>query len=190
MLTNDERNQIIDSMGWSLDGQERSDMHKLIDAVLAKLAQQVPDGHVLVPVRATGDMIDAWDAASPGSFLSFSSKAYAAMLAAAPEAPAQDWTPTAENINALPEPVRKFVHELAPNCDPAGTVRDLTIARDTIRALEASNRMLRDAAPKAPVQFDWSRLPGYLIERYEGETLTEELLQRATAELAALAQKP
>ena len=58
----------------------------------------------------------------------------------------EGWLPTAENVNALPDQVRKFVHDLATNADPAGTVRDLTIAQDTIRALEASNRMLRDVA--------------------------------------------
>ena len=42
ILTDDERNRIIDSMGWSLDAQERGDMHRLIQAVLAKLAQQEP----------------------------------------------------------------------------------------------------------------------------------------------------
>ena len=62
----------------------------------------------------------------------------------------QSWTPTAENINALPESLRLYIADLETNADPAGTVRDLTIARDTIRALEASNRMLRDAAPEAP----------------------------------------
>lgn len=54
------------------------------------------------------------------------------------------WTPTSEKINALPEPVREYIHNLETHADPAGTVRDLTIAKDTIRALEASNRMLRD----------------------------------------------
>jgi hypothetical protein len=42
ILTDDERNRVIDSMGWSLDAQERGDMHRLIQAVLAKLAQQEP----------------------------------------------------------------------------------------------------------------------------------------------------
>lgn len=48
-----------------------------------------------------------------------------------------DWLPTAENINALPEPIRRFVHKLETRCDPAGDSRELTIARDTIRQLEA-----------------------------------------------------
>ena len=34
------------------------------------------------------------------------------------------WTPTAEATNALPEPLRSFIHELETNCDPAGLVRE------------------------------------------------------------------
>jgi hypothetical protein len=30
------------------------------------------------------------------------------------------WAPTAENINKLPEPVRRYIHDLETNTDPAG----------------------------------------------------------------------
>lgn len=33
------------------------------------------------------------------------------------------WKPTAENINKLPEPVRRFIHDLQTVCDPAGDVQ-------------------------------------------------------------------
>lgn len=63
------------------------------------------------------------------------------------------------------------------------------VARPVLKKLGIADAVIDTialpAAPEAPAQFDWSKLPGYLIERYEGETLTEELLQRATAELAA-----
>ena len=36
-----------------------------------------------------------------------------------------DWDPTAENINALPEPLRVYIHDLNTVCDPAGDVREL-----------------------------------------------------------------
>lgn len=52
-----------------------------------------------------------------------------------------DWTPTAENINALPEPVRKFIHDLETLAGPAGIVRENAIARDIIRGLE---RLVRE----------------------------------------------
>jgi hypothetical protein len=47
-----------------------------------------------------------------------------------------DWTPTAANINALPEPLRVFIHDLNTVCDPAGDVRELF-------RLQTENRMLR-----------------------------------------------
>ena len=43
-----------------------------------------------------------------------------------------DWTPTADNINALPEPLRRYIHTLETDCDPAGTVRDEVHLRDDI----------------------------------------------------------
>jgi hypothetical protein len=47
-----------------------------------------------------------------------------------------DWIPDAAHINALPEPIRRYIHDLETRCDPAGDIRALTIARDTIKALE------------------------------------------------------
>lgn len=46
------------------------------------------------------------------------------------------WLPTAENINALPESVRKYIYELETNCDPPSLVRDNIIIKENIRALE------------------------------------------------------
>lgn len=34
-----------------------------------------------------------------------------------------DWKPTPENINALPEPLRRYIHALETDCDPQGTIR-------------------------------------------------------------------
>ncbi len=45
------------------------------------------------------------------------------------------WLPTPEAINALPDPVRQYVTDLATQCDPAGIVAENTIARDTIQSL-------------------------------------------------------
>lgn len=47
------------------------------------------------------------------------------------------WTPTAANINALPPPVRKYIHDLETLADPAGIVQENVLGRDTIKALEA-----------------------------------------------------
>jgi hypothetical protein len=39
------------------------------------------------------------------------------------------WLPTAENINALPEPIRAYIMGLETNADPAGMVRENAILR-------------------------------------------------------------
>ena len=47
------------------------------------------------------------------------------------------WIPTSENINALPEEIRKYIHDLETMCDPSGYVQSIAILKDTIRALTA-----------------------------------------------------
>jgi hypothetical protein len=47
-----------------------------------------------------------------------------------------DWTPTAENVNALPDPLRSYIHQLETRCDPSGELRELVLLRD-------ENAMLR-----------------------------------------------
>ena len=45
------------------------------------------------------------------------------------------FTPTPEHINALPEPIRKYIHDLETNCDPAGIVRENVLLKDENEAL-------------------------------------------------------
>jgi hypothetical protein len=37
---------------------------------------------------------------------------------------ADDWIPTAENINALPPPLRRYIHWLHEEADPQSTIRE------------------------------------------------------------------
>ena len=46
------------------------------------------------------------------------------------------WLPTAENINALPEPIRNYIAGLETNADPPSMVADNIIMKDTIKTLE------------------------------------------------------
>jgi hypothetical protein len=48
------------------------------------------------------------------------------------------WTPTSENINGLPEPIRDYIHALETRCDPSGLVLENAMARDLCRQLEAT----------------------------------------------------
>ena len=52
----------------------------------------------------------------------------------------QRWLPDPEHINALPQPVRKYVHDLETNADPAGIVAENALLRDTVGALEVRIR--------------------------------------------------
>jgi hypothetical protein len=54
------------------------------------------------------------------------------------------WTPTSANINALPNPVRSYTHRLETRADPAGEIRELILARDYIRQLEAKVSELKE----------------------------------------------
>jgi hypothetical protein len=47
-----------------------------------------------------------------------------------------DWTPTRDNVNDLPEPLRRYIHDLHTVCDPTGDVRELF-------RLKVENKMLR-----------------------------------------------
>ena len=47
-----------------------------------------------------------------------------------------DWTPTPANINQLPEPLRRYFHDLETVSDPAGDVAELF-------RLRAENKLLR-----------------------------------------------
>ncbi|QYY33694.1 hypothetical protein K2O51_31095 (plasmid) [Cupriavidus pinatubonensis] len=74
-----------------------------------------------------------------------------AMAEEAAPAVAGDWLPTAENVNALPEPIRRHIHDLEARLDRTGEV-DARL-RDQIRMLEDENERLR-AAASAPADLE------------------------------------
>ena len=49
----------------------------------------------------------------------------------------EGWLPTPENVNALPEGIRRYVHDLETRCDPAGDGQKMALQADTIRGLDA-----------------------------------------------------
>lgn len=57
---------------------------------------------------------------------------------------ADDWTPTADNVNALPMPVRRYIHDLETNADPAGMVAENTLIKDLCRQLDAKIAQLKE----------------------------------------------
>lgn len=55
----------------------------------------------------------------------------------------EDWLPTADSINALPEPLRRFIHDLETMADPAGLVQENYELKAQVRAVEAMVEKLR-----------------------------------------------
>ncbi len=45
------------------------------------------------------------------------------------------WRPTPRCVNALPDPVRRYIHDLETRCDPAGDLRELILTKVENRAL-------------------------------------------------------
>ena len=56
----------------------------------------------------------------------------------------EHWQPTPENINALPEPLRRYVMRLETMADPAGLVRENALLKEQIAALM---KKLTDSQP-------------------------------------------
>lgn len=54
-----------------------------------------------------------------------------------------DWLPTAANINALPEPLRRYIHDLETRTDPAGEVRRIAELKDQVEALQVQLKTAR-----------------------------------------------
>lgn len=52
-------------------------------------------------------------------------------------------TPTIENINALPEPLRKWVHDLETRCDPAGDLRARVLAEERAETAERDRDLFK-----------------------------------------------
>jgi len=46
------------------------------------------------------------------------------------------WVPDAAHINALPEALRRYVHDLATRCDPAGDIQTIAVLREQLGATE------------------------------------------------------
>jgi len=54
----------------------------------------------------------------------------------------EGWLPTAENVNALPEGIRRYIYDLQTRCDPAHDVQKMALQAATIRGLDAKVREL------------------------------------------------
>ena len=57
------------------------------------------------------------------------------------------FVPDPEHINALPGPLRSFIHDLSTRADPAGDVAQIACLKETVAALGARVRELESQKP-------------------------------------------
>lgn len=100
-----------------------------------------------------------------------------------PAAPAsRDWLPTPANINALPDPVRRYIMHLETDCDPAGTIRSEVILREhTVPELQALVAAQASALAGAATLIAKVPLPPNAITYEHGVELLDELQKLAVA---------
>ena len=68
-----------------------------------------------------------------------------------------NWLPTSENINALPAPLRKYIHDLETRADPAGEVAELTLTKDQNAQLQVALNAALKRVQEVEKQLDDSR---------------------------------
>jgi len=102
------------------------------------------------PVReALAELVEAvQDAGGATAWQDAAARKGAAALAGS--RPPEPWTPTSENINALPQPIRAYIMELETNADPAGMVRRAILAEEQRDALLAAPDMASAVTPPPP----------------------------------------
>ena len=78
------------------------------------------------------------------------------------------WWPTVENINALPESLRKYIHDLETVCDPAGMVQEIAILREYKAALE---RLTEDHSRLKKVMEEWQESASVALKYADPDSL-------------------
>lgn len=100
-----------------------------------------------------------------------------------------DWVPSPKNVNALPRPLRDYIHRLIA-FDPQHYVQEVAMLQDHLRMIEADNKRLRriiewernavrrEVATASPTFADWQAFHDSM--RQAG--VTEQDVARAAAE--------
>jgi hypothetical protein len=66
--------------------------------------------------------------------------------------------PDADHINALPGPLRRYIHVLETRADPAGDVAEIALLKENNAALWARVRELEAGCPRRPAEANWERV--------------------------------
>jgi hypothetical protein len=86
------------------------------------------------------------------------------------------WTPTPENLEALPEPVRRYLEDLRAGRIPEEESRTVSNSRQTVRQLQ---RAIEDGTVRVRVQ-------GGIAGPMDVRAVIEEGLERASVPLRAI----
>lgn len=98
---------------------------------------------------------------------------------------ASDWIPSADNINKLPDPLRKYIHDLETNTDPAGIVRENICLKENCKALQI---LIEQGRPKVSREFikEWQdKLINIMLKTLQSSedlTIIENVLHAAGVE--------
>ena len=91
-----------------------------------------------------------------------------------------NWTPTSENINALPDAIRHYVHDLETKCDPSGLVQENALLKETVESI----LLRRSAMPEKSKQAEQiNKLFLELSQFTTAKTAREIKLENALNEL-------
>lgn len=96
-------------------------------------------------IECANKMCPEWNEDVPNSCDRFSAKDCLSCKGYFPHM--DSWVPDRDGINFLPEPLRRFIHDLETRCDPAGEVGDLILTKDQNKQLQA---MIEDAGIRLP----------------------------------------
>jgi hypothetical protein len=64
----------------------------------------------------------------------------------------ESFTPTPQNVNALPEPLRRYIHDLETRCDPQGDIARLIIQQEQLDGLGKMFRESEDARRRLEIR--------------------------------------
>lgn len=100
----------------------------------------------------------------------------------------ENFLPTAEHINALPEGLRKFVHDIETMCDPSGYVAELALTKDLLRAAGVKIGVLKkerdEGNDRAERAIEVSLRAG--SERDEAKRVLDEAIRQNAAQVDRL----
>lgn len=80
----------------------------------------------------------------------------------------KDWLPAPKSINALPKPLREYIHGLETLCDPQYLIQELTMIRDAVSQLESALAK-RDDYATMPSENEYNEMITRAVHKFQDE---------------------